>query len=70
MSVAVKIETNANSPLFCYHRLGFLFLAFRKLLLGEIFLEEFMQIGDVESARKIYDSKAINSVGFLEKVGL
>jgi len=68
LCVAEKIVENIDSKLFCYHRHRFLFVAFKELLEEEISLEEFIQIWDVDSSKKIYDPKIMNSVDFLDWV--
>ncbi len=64
--VAEEIEKNVNVNLNCYHRYWFLFMAFKDFLQKEISLEDFIQIWDVDSSKKIYSLKKMNSKEFLD----
>ena len=59
------IQKNKDKKIFFYHQYAFIFEWYQKLLNQELSLEEFLQIGDIDSKFKI-DSQKIDSISFLQ----
>lgn len=61
-SVAEKIEKNPKSKLHVYHKLGFIFLWFQKLVNQEIQIDEFVSLWDLNSEK--LDTTRLDSITF------
>lgn len=69
LKVAQEIESNSDLDIKTYHKYGFIFEAFQTFLKGDITVEEFMQVWDIDSRQnislKLISQDAINFIEWL-----
>jgi len=68
LHVFLMMEKNLNKDFYCVHKHSFLWNACWKFLRGEIELADWLQLGDVDSQQKLYDSDSESSMSFVKSV--